>query len=331
MQGWIAPLFGMSLGLSVVAAGAVLVLPDRPVFDLAPLVRRVLQYARPAAVPPVVAVAPVVAMSLGATVPGPPPVSLQSTPAVMLAAPRPLPAPRLAPPPAVVPDPPAGIEGLLRPRPAGWSNGTGFFVTSRGTLLTAEHVVRGCRGVRVMSAHMRPEAARVLAVDVANDVAVLEVAGLVSPAWLPVAAPSRQAGRLFVLGFPADSLPDLPNETWARLSNEAFDSRVSVEIDPARQVWFRSRDVTLGYSGGPVVDVASGRVVAMSKAVFDPQRASEVYGVPTDGLAIGPGAVPMLALLSQWAVREGVVPVVMGVEAALELTRRATVRVVCVR
>lgn len=266
MQGWLAPLFGTALGLSVVAAGAALVLPEKPVVDLAPLVQSVLRAVRPPAAP----------------------------------------APRPEAPPSVEPDLQVAIEGLLRPRPAGVSNGTGFFVTSRGTLLTAEHVVRGCRSVRVMSSYMRPEAARVLAMDARQDVAVLEVTGLESPGWLAVAPPSRQAGRLLALGFPAGSMPGLPNETWAMLRNGAFERGAPVETDPARLVWFHSREVTFGYSGGPVVDVASGRVVAMTKAGFDPQRVGDVYGVPAAGLNIGPGAVPMLALLSQWAVREGV-------------------------
>ncbi|MCC6720105.1 MAG: trypsin-like peptidase domain-containing protein [Acetobacteraceae bacterium] len=317
-------MIGSALGLSLAAVAAVAVLPERPYLDIVPLVQR-MTGVRSAAAP----VAPPTGRTAAAMpVPAPP------VPPALAAVPRSMPAPRPAPPPrppSAAPDPPAGIEGLLRPRPAGWSNGTGFFVTSRGTLLTAEHVVRGCRGVRVMSGHMRPENARVLATDAQNDVAVLEVPGLVSPAWLPVAPPSRRASRLLVLGFPAGSLPDTPNETWARLSNDAFEARVPIDADPARLVWFRSRDVTFGYSGGPVVDMASGRVVAMSRAVFDPRRAAEVYGVSTDGLAIGPGAAPMLALLSQSAVREGVVPAGMGVEATLELTRRATVRVVCTR
>jgi hypothetical protein len=34
-------------------------------------------------------------------------------------------------------------------------------------------------------------------------------------------------------------------------------------------------------------------------------------------------------MLSRWTVREGVVPAGLGVDAALEMVRRATVRVVC--
>ena len=319
MQGWLAPLFGMGLGLSVVAAGAAMVLPEKPVFDLAPLVRRVMAPVRPVVVPAVPQVA-----AVAVPVPAPAPVK-----PVVAVAPRPVARP--APPPAAEADPPFGIEGLLRPPPGAWSNGTGFFVTSRGTILTAAHVVERCAGVRVLSAHMRPEKARVVAMDSKNDVAVLEVAGLESPAWLPVATPSRGASRLLVLGFPAGALPDTPNETWAQLSNAAFEPGARVETDPARMVWFRSTVVTYGYSGGPVVDVANGRAVGMVFGGINTKVLPILGGQDTVGLKLGPGAVPMLALLTQYAVREGVVPVVMGVEAALELTRRATVQVLCTR
>jgi serine protease Do len=315
MQAWLAPVVGTLLGLGLAGVGAALVLPERPVIDIGPLVRAVVLpkpavVAAPVAVPvPVPAVvAPVVA-------------------APVVARPRPMPEP--LPPP--LPEPAVGIDGLLRRPPAGVSSGTGFFVTSRGTLLTAEHVVRGCRGVRVLSSYMRPAAARVLAVDVPNDVAVLEVSGGETPGWLPVGAPSRGAGRLLALGFPAGALPDVPNETWARLSNAAFAPGVPVETDPGRLVWFHSREVTYGYSGGPVVDVANGRAVALTRGGFDPTLVADVHGVSAQGLHIGPGAGPLLALLSQWAVREGVAPVVMGVEGALEMARRATVQVVCAK
>jgi len=320
MGSLMAPVFGTTLGLSLAAAAAALVLPEQPVFDIAPMVQRMLRPAPPlAAVPAQPAAAP-----LAAAVPAP---------VVQAAAPRPLPgfAPGPAPVPRAVPDPPAGIDGMLRRAPAGWGTGTGFFVSSQGAILTAAHVVEGCGNVRVMSAHMRPETARIVAIDAPNDVALLQVVGLVSPAWLPVAPPSREAGRLFVLGFPAGALPDTPHETWARFSNAAFGAQAPVETDPVRLVWFRSRDVTHGYSGGPVVDVASGRVVAMSRGVFNDKSMPKLHGVATDGLAVGPGAGPMLAMLSRHTVREGVVPAGMGVEAALDLTRRATVRVVCTK
>ncbi len=326
MHGWLAPVIGTALGLSLAAAAAVLVLPEKPVVDIGPLVQRVAEVARIALAPaPPVAVPPSGAIQQAAL-----PVVVAPTRPKVEVMPRvvPVPEPSL---PAPVPEAPFGIEGLLRPSPGQVSNGTGFFVTSRGTLLTAEHVVRGCRGVRVLSAHMRPENAQVLAMDAANDVAVLEVPGMTSPAWLPVAPPSRDASRLFVLGFPANSLPDTPNETWARLANGAFGPQAPVITDPTRLVWFRSGDVTFGYSGGPVVDLAGGRVVAMSSAIFRGVPGGTMYGVMTEGLAVGAGAAPMVALLSRWAVREGVVPASMGVESTLELARRATVRVVCSR
>jgi S1-C subfamily serine protease len=238
----------------------------------------------------------------------------------------------VAPPPVVAaPALDGGIEGLLRRPPSGWGTGTGFFVDSRGTLLTAEHVVRGCGAVRVMSAHIRPGAARVVAVDAAADVAVLEVPGLTSPAWLPVGMPVRAPGRLAALGFPAGSLPDTPNESWASAANGAFPAGGRWEADPQRVVWFRSAEITHGYSGGPLVDLGSARVVGMVRGGIDAARVPSLDGVPTQGLGLGPGPGPMLAMLSRWTVREGVVPAGLGVESALEMVRKATVRVVCTK
>ena len=76
MQGWMAPLVGLSLGLSVVAAGAALVLPEKPLFDLAPLMKRVLSPARPMVAPEVVPqVVPPVAAVPADTISQPVPIS----------------------------------------------------------------------------------------------------------------------------------------------------------------------------------------------------------------------------------------------------------------
>jgi S1-C subfamily serine protease len=319
MNAWMAPAIGTALGLSLAAAAAALVLPEKPMIDLAPLVQRWLRPAPPAPVP---APPPQPAIAPPAPVPPPQAAAPRAVPGLAPVAPLPAPAP---------PAPAEGIEGLLRRPPAGWGTGTGFFVDSRGTLLTAEHVVRGCGVVRVMSAHMRPAQARVVALDAEADVAVLEVPGLSSPAWLPVAAPARAPGRLAALGFPAGALPDTPNETWAAAVNAAFPANSRWEADPRRVVWFRSGEITHGYSGGPLVDLGSGRVVGMVRGGIDHARVPSLDGVPTQGLGLGPGAAPMLAMLSRFTVREGVVPAGMGVESALEMTRRATVRVVCTK
>lgn len=319
MNAWMAPVIGTALGLSLAAAAAALVLPERPVVDIAPLVQR---WLRPVPKPVVV---PAPAPEVVAPVPAP-------VAAPVAVAPRVVPAPvPVAPPPLVAGPQQEGIEGLLRRPPSGWATGTGFFVDSRGTLLTAEHVVRGCGAVRVMSAHLRSERARVVAVDAAADVAVLEVPGLTSPAWLPVGMPVRAPGRLAALGFPAGSLPDTPNESWASAANAAFPAGGRWEADPQRVVWFRSAEITHGYSGGPLVDLGSARVVGMVRGGIDAAVVPSLDGVPTQGLGLGPGPGPMLAMLSRWTVREGVVPAGLGVESALEMVRKATVRVVCTK
>jgi S1-C subfamily serine protease len=318
MQGWLAPLVGTTLGLALTAFGAALVVPEKPVFDIRPAIQRWLQPPAPASVPREAVVPPPAPVAEPARVPAPQVARLPPPPGLP-SVPQAEPAPLLG----------GGIEGLLRRPPSGWSTGTGFFVSGRGTVLTAAHVVRGCGSVKVLSAHIRPEMARVVAADAEHDVAVLEVPGMTAPAWLALGLPGRGVERLAVFGFPQGSLPDTPNESWAGYANEGFAPRSGLQVDPGQVVWFRSGEVGPGFSGGPVVDLGSGRVVGMVRGGIDSQRVPLLAGVATAGLALGPGAGPMQAMLSRHTVREGVVPAGLSVGSALEMVRRATVRVVC--
>lgn len=330
MNAWLAPLLGTSIGLLLSVVAAVLVVPDPPIVDLKPLVHRALrlvvpapsaapaQATREAAAP--AAVDQVVTQQAAALVP---PV------AVVRPRPPPIVIPAPPPPPDLSPGPSSGLDGMLRRPPPDWATGTGFFVTSRGIILTAAHVVEGCSGVRVLSQFIRPGPATVVARDATHDVAVLEAAGIEAPAWLPVSLPSPGARRLFVLGFPRGSMPDVPDETWAGLANGAFPHTAPLPIDPADMVWLRNPDIAPGYSGGPIVDPGTGRAVGLVRAVMDPARAASLYGVSTRDLALGPGSAALVAMLSRWSVREGVIPAGLSGDNALEAARKATVRVIC--
>src|SRR5262245_14023140 len=48
--------------------------------------------------------------------------------------------------------------------------GTGFFVASDGSLLTAAHVVTGCKATRIASKFVRPTSVRLIALDNKRDV-----------------------------------------------------------------------------------------------------------------------------------------------------------------
>jgi hypothetical protein len=109
------------------------------------------------------------------------------------ALPQPLPLPNI-----IYPDPlPSDDQGA--PKTNMTVTGTGFFVASDGTLLTAAHVV----------------------------------------AVLPVGRPAAPAGRLFVLGYPASGGPLVPSETWATLANDRLPPAQPEFPDPRRMIWPR--------------------------------------------------------------------------------------------
>ncbi len=330
MHAWLAPLLGTSIGLLLSVAGALLLVPDPPIVDIRPAVQWVMQLSAPAPRPAAAADPAPVAVVAPQAAALPPPVAFARRPPMPAMVPTP-PAEHGLPGQSDAPEAGQGLGGMLLRPPPDWATGTGFFVNSHGSILTAAHVVEGCRGVRVLSQFIRPDDARVVARDVQNDIAMLDVDGVEAPAWLPVSLPARDTRRLLVLGFPRGSLPDVPNETWARLANGAFPASAPVPTDLGAMVWLRNADIAPGYSGGPIVDPGTGRVVGLVRAVMDPSRAPSLYGVATHDLALGPGSSALAAMLSRWTVREGVIPAGLSGAGALEMARKATVRVVCTR
>jgi serine protease Do len=121
--------------------------------------------------------------------------------------------PQRAPLPNIIyPDsPPADDQGTSKPGTA--ITGTGFSVASDGSLLTAAHVVPGCRQTRIASQLVKPADARLMATDATNDIALLRAVHVTPPAVLPVGRPAAPGGRLFVLGYPGSGDPLVPTET----------------------------------------------------------------------------------------------------------------------
>jgi S1-C subfamily serine protease len=149
------------------------------------------------------------------------------------ALPQPLPLPNI-----IYPDPlPSDDQGA--PKTNMTVTGTGFFVASDGTLLTAAHVVTECRQTRIASQLVKPADARLLATDAAHDIALLRAAFVTPPAVLPVGRPAAPAGRLFVLGYAASGGPLVPSETWATLANDRLPPAQPEFSDPRRMIWPR--------------------------------------------------------------------------------------------
>ncbi len=152
------------------------------------------------------------------------------------------------------------------------ATGTAFFITADGYLLTCAHVVippepKSADGLLDARPVTRIEvtvagktlAAKLVKVDKANDVAVLQVAGTFKP--LPL-APSRTAKlgeAICTLGFPNTDIQGVePKFTTGEINGLA-----GIQDDPRHfQI---SVAVQPGNSGGPLVD-SSGNVIGLVSA-----------------------------------------------------------------
>lgn len=189
----------------------------------------------------------------------------------------------------------------LRPPPdaTAQASGTGFFA-GRHAVVTAAHVVTACRAIRLVSRHLPASAARLLAVDEENDIAVLRT-DAAAPAVLDIAADGPLPGRVLVHGFPVGAARDVPATAWASLVNTRLHTAAALEMDPRALLWMQNRDIAQGYSGGPVLDPVDGRVVGIVRATIDPKRAAAAYGITMPDLSIGPGSAKLRAMVPHQA------------------------------
>jgi S1-C subfamily serine protease len=248
---------------------------------------------------------------------------------------RPVEMPRIAPslppragpmPNVVYPEPPPSKQ---EPHKRGTGvAGTGFFVASDGSLLTAAHVVSGCLRMRIASQWVRPTDVDMLAIDTGQDVALLHARNVTPPATLPVGRPAGPYGKLFVLGYPASGGPLIPTETWAVLENAQLQPAPAAFVDPSRRIWVAAPAIAHGFSGGPMLDPRNGAVVGIVRGMVDSTLLhAERAAIPASGMVIGPGSLPLTALLRQEGADNDALA--MSGDDALDAARRATVHVLC--
>ena len=281
--------------------------------------------------------------------------ALQPTPGGQTAAPRPASPPpvvaQIAPPAAVVgisvptplpriasPDPPAHPPGAPQaadvigpsqpPDPAGTS-GTGFFVADDGSLLTAAHVVADCGHTAIVSQFVQPTEVDVIATDASQDTALLRAPQLRPPAVLPLGRPVSRL--LVVLGYPTSADLAIPVETWVTLENDKLPGADGTLADPREMIWIDAAAVTHGFSGGPIFDPGNGAAVGIVRGTIDGERLRVIRGMPTTGVAVGPGSNRLSFFLRQQSPRFETAQSSDTGAAALDDARRATVHVVCWR
>ena len=149
------------------------------------------------------------------------------------------------------------------------ASGTGTIVSPQGHILTAAHVVAGAGSVKIQTAD-GIKTAKVLRVDEANDLAVLQLAEGVFPS-LPI-APSRKirlGQAVATIGFPNINIQGFsPKVTKGEISS------LSGIGDDLRS-WQISVPVQPGNSGGALLDEAGNVVgVVLSKLGIKAMKAT---------------------------------------------------------
>lgn len=144
-------------------------------------------------------------------------------------------------------------------RPSRSSLGSGFFVSTEGHILTAHHVVAGCREVHIG----RYGRSRHVASDPQNDLALLVFGRSPSePATFREGGGLRKGEELVVAGYPPQSY-----STGDVTITEGDVSGLTGPGGDRRIIW-TSVPVVPGNSGGPALD-ASGNVVGLIFAKLD--------------------------------------------------------------
>jgi len=151
------------------------------------------------------------------------------------------------------------------------SNGTGFFITADGYLLTAYHVVKETADLQIwVNGRLIP--AKIIRVDAANDIALLKVVGLTVAALPVISSRNVRTGMdVFTLGFPNIQLQG----TEVKYTQGNISSLTGAGDDP--RLFQISVSVQPGNSGGPLLD-EQGQVIGIVIAKLDEKVTARATG-----------------------------------------------------
>jgi len=144
------------------------------------------------------------------------------------------------------------------------STGTGFFVSSRGHIVTNAHVISDGYEIKVLTSDEKFYSARVLSVDDANDLALLKIEKSSTPALsLKSTLEVEKGATVYTLGFPNPRLQGFEAKytsgeisSFSGLGDATNMLQITTPIQP-------------GNSGGPLID-QTGNVVGVVVAKLNP-------------------------------------------------------------
>ena len=159
------------------------------------------------------------------------------------------------------------------------ANGTGFFVSNDGYVVTNQHVISGCNEVQVHT-DGRMVTTTIISQDKINDLALLQTK--VTPkAKLKFASENPYLLQdIIAAGFPfGESISSTIKVTKGVVSSLSGlgDNSGQIQIDAALQP---------GNSGGPIID-ENGNVVGVAVAKLDLEKSIESFGVVPENVNFG--------------------------------------------
>ena len=162
------------------------------------------------------------------------------------------------------------------PRPSAVKgHGTGFFVSGTGSIVTNHHVVEGCTALTVRPAQSgRPLAARLIASDNRNDLALLSVDAPPDQSFARLRISARLGEGVSIFGYPlSDYVSSSGNFTQgiisalAGMGDDTSQYQTTAPVQP-------------GNSGGPMLD-GNGNVIGVVVAQLNALKvASATGGIP---------------------------------------------------
>ena len=218
-------------------------------------------------------------------------------------------------------------KGRDRPEPqeAKVKAGTGFYISRKGYVMTARHVIQGCSKVNIQNASGEQKIAKIKALHSDRDLALLKA----SPTrdWIsPWPKPQTRPGdnQIRILGYPFLGVPTTQvNEARGELLRDG------TAQDPGALVM--RADVRPGNSGGPVL-ASDGRLRGIVVAKLDTPKFFQRTGRLQRHVAVGLRQEVIQDFLQSHDIFGG--PSEQGVsrsENSDDKARRSVVRLSCAR
>ena len=170
------------------------------------------------------------------------------------------PPPNVVAPPNVVTPLPNVIRPTNPSQPFALS-GAGFFIANDGSILTVAHLVRNCQKLVISSRYLPATPVRLLALDSASDVAVLQARSVHPPGVLALADRPSSAIGLAIFGYPGGGGTLIPTQIRAVLRTER---PAPDDSDKRDLIWAESSGIANGFSGGPILNPAGGVIGMVS-------------------------------------------------------------------